>query len=297
MKVLVTGAKGLLGTHICKELFGYHEVVGVDREEGTLRDTTVISRLLDKHTPDYVLHLAAKVGRLFGDHNAMDTIIDNAGLTANVAKACGERGVRLAYASTSEVYGDFEDRFVCEDDLQCGVLPNNLYGLSKRWGEEVSRLYAPSHLLMFRFGMPIGPGYLPGYGKAAIATFIWNAMKGKPLVVHKDTERSWCWVGDVANATRVVLEAAWANDENCGAWNIGRDDNPYTMEEIAVMICKMVGAPLNLIELVDTPPGIIRLKRQSTDRLRSLGWKPRVDFTEMLMRTYEWIKENQDKFE
>lgn len=65
MKILITGAKGLIGGYMCKEFsFAGHEVIGVDKEEGDLRDISVIQGHLRQHKPEYVLHLAAKVGRL-----------------------------------------------------------------------------------------------------------------------------------------------------------------------------------------------------------------------------------------
>lgn len=291
MRILITGARGLLGQHFFNKLSTSHTVVGIDREEGDLRNPLVISYYLDEYKPDYVLHLAAKVGRIFGENNVMETVTDNAGMTAVVAKACGNADVKLAYASTSEIYGDFGEEWATEDSPTMNILPRNLYGMSKRWGEEVSRLYAPKGLLIFRFGMPIGRGYLPGVGKAAIATFIWNAMKKKPIIVHRDTERSWCWVGDIASAVKTVMEAAGADEKNCGVWNIGRDDNLFTMEEIANRICEMVKAPKSLIHLVDPPPDVTRKKRQSTQRLRDLGWKPEVSFDEALLWTYRWLQE------
>lgn len=292
MKILVTGAKGLLGRYICKELSIFHQVTEVDREEGDLKYPSVIWGYLKDHNPDYVLHLAAKVGRIFGEGDLMETISSNAGITANVAFTCGMHRTKLAYASTSEVYGDFGDDWVDEGSLNCDVLPRNLYGLSKRWGEEVSRLYAPDGLIILRFGMPIGLNYEPGYGKAAIATFIWNAMNGKPIVVHRDTERSWCWVEDIAKAVRMIIEIAKKDKKyGCGAWNVGRDDNLYTMEDVARKVCKMVGVSTDLIQVIDPPCDVTHKKKQSTERLRVLGWKPEVDFDEMLKRMYLWMKD------
>src|SRR6266545_4143267 len=107
------------------------EVFGHDRENGDLRRKGMFSRSLATYQPDLVVHLAAKVGRLFGEDDPVATIVDNAGITALVAQICGASGIRLAYASTSEVYGDGDEYAWEEKDL--GIEhPHNLYGLSKR---------------------------------------------------------------------------------------------------------------------------------------------------------------------
>ena len=176
MRFVVTGDRGFIGTHLSNELESQgYEVHGFDKATGDLRvpgvfRTQLETVLSDHGNVDYVVHLAAKVGRLFGEDNVSETITDNAGMTALVAQACGELGVKLAYASTSEVYGDQGDTW-CAEDLPM-VLPHNVYGLSKRWGEEVCELYAPRGLVCFRFSMPYGPGLPAGRGRAAMINFL-----------------------------------------------------------------------------------------------------------------------------
>lgn len=132
MRILVTGHKGFIGQNLCNDLRSQgHEVIGVDKEDGDLRKAGVMQQHLQTHRDlDYVVHLAAKVGRLFGEDDPHETIADNAGMTALVAQACGDHGVRLAYASTSEIYGDLGLQ-MCFETVE-KKLPHNIYGLSKR---------------------------------------------------------------------------------------------------------------------------------------------------------------------
>lgn len=288
MRVLVTGGRGFLGKHIGAELERGHTVVAADVVDGPgrdMRDAKNVRAWLEHVEPDVVLHLAAKVGRQFGEEDVCRTVADNAGMTATVAQACGDAGVRLAYASTSEVYGDCAEACVAEDAV--GRLPHNLYGLSKRWGEEVCRLYAPTGLVVLRFSMPYGPGHPPGRGRAALTNFLWNAHERRPIPVHRNSERSWCWVGDTARAVRMILDLPDA--EAAGAWNVGRDDNSLPMVEVARMACDLVGAPHSLIEEVDAPARQTVVKRLDTRKLAALGWKPEVDLAEGMRRTYDWL--------
>lgn len=287
MKILLTGSAGFIGSHLRYELAG-HEVIGVDRhgERGIdirreLRSG--IRDMLERAQPDVVVHLAAHVGRVFGEDQTTAAVLDNAMATTLLAKDCGELGIRLAYASTSEVYGD-RGEHDCREDDPLDVLPHNLYGLSKRWGEEAVRLYTDDPVI-FRFSMPYGPGAPPGRGRRALDTMLWQAHHRLPITVHRGAERSWCWIGDTVRGIRMVLESGQG-----GAWNIGRDDDPVSMLWLARQACALNGAPLELIEEVDAPARQTVVKRLSTEKLRSLGWQPEMELEDGLALVNEWVK-------
>ncbi len=88
MKILVTGASGFIGKNLVTELSKHHVVVGIDRPEGDLREPGVFSSHLDRVGPDVVVHLAAQVGRLFGEDDLIHTVQSNAQMTTLVAQAC-----------------------------------------------------------------------------------------------------------------------------------------------------------------------------------------------------------------
>jgi dTDP-glucose 4,6-dehydratase len=287
VKILVTGHRGFLGTHLTRELKeAGHEVVGVDYvvvPSDDLRLAGVAERLIEEHQPDVVVHLAAKVGRLFGEDNPEETIIDNAGMTSLVAQACAKHGARLVYASTSEVYGD-QGGANCTEAGPV-YLPHNIYGLSKRWGEEVAALYAPEKLTILRFSMPYGPGLPAGRGRAAIINMLWQALRNESITVHAGAERSWCWVGDTVRAARLAIEIGHG-----GIYNIGRDDASISMLGVAYLACALTGADKSLVELTEAPTRQTVVKRLSTQKIRLLGWAPEVELHEGMERTLEWVK-------
>jgi nucleoside-diphosphate-sugar epimerase len=287
MKILITGHKGFLGTHLARELReANHDVSGVDYAvipSDDLRVAGVAGRVIAAAAPEVVVHLAAKVGRLFGEDNPEETIIDNAGMTALVAKAAADHAARFVYASTSEVYGDQGDRWCYEDGRL--TLPHNIYGLSKRWGEEAAQLYAPNDLTVLRFSMPYGPGLPAGRGRAAIINMLWQALRHEPIIVHADAERSWCWVGDTVRAARLAIESGHGE-----TFNIGRDDDTTSMLAVAEIACDLTGAPTSLIEIVDPPTRQTVVKRLSTEKIRAYGWKPEVRLREGMERTLEWVR-------
>lgn len=285
MRVGVTGAAGFIGSWLGVELIDAgHDVSGFDRAhgDGDLLDPGVFAGWLRRTEPDIVVHLAAQVGRIFSEDDIRRTVRLNAEMTMVVAQACGEAGVRLAYASTSEIYGDQGDQLCREDGPQ--VLPQGAYGLTKRWGEEASRLYAPDGLVVFRPSMPYGPGAPPGRGRRAMDTMLWQAHHRMPITVHKGAERSWCWVGDVVRGIRLAIE------QPGGVYNIGRDDDPRSMLEVARLACKLAGEPEDLIVEVDAPAGQTVVKRLATDRLRALGWAPTVELEDGMERVYEHVR-------
>lgn len=288
MKLLLTGGAGFLGTHLAFELEqAGHEVVVVDIANSRwhdLRFPEIVETVFTEHEDTSIcVHLAAKVGRLFGEEEPMETITDNVGMTALVAQACGKRGIRLAYASTSEVYGDNGEE-ACDEDEGPWTLPHNLYGISKLFGEDVCRHYAPSGLTIFRFSMPYGPGLPAGRGRAAIINMLHQALHERQIPVHRGAERSWCYVTDTVRAVRMVLEQTKG-----GAFNIGRDDAAVPMLHVAELACELADTTPGRIKVIDPPEMQTVVKRLSTDKIRALGWEPEVDLIEGMVRTMEWV--------
>jgi UDP-glucose 4-epimerase len=258
----------------------------MDTKDGPGRDasdSTAGRSMLEKSRAEVVVHLAAKVGRLFGEDDVMETIKDNAGMTAVVAQEAGKAGVRMVYASTSEVYGD-NGIALCDEINGPWSLPHNIYGLSKLWGEEVCKLYAPEGFTALRFSMPYGPGLPAGRGRAAIINMLWQAKNGMPIPVHIGAERSWCWIGDTVVGARLAIE------KGEGAYNIGRDDDPTSMERVAQLACIIAGGDQGLVEMVPAPERQTVVKRLSTARIRSLGWTPRMSLYDGMEETYQtWV--------
>lgn len=282
MRIHVTGSRGFIASHLTAELEAHgHVVTGSDSELAMLP-----TAFLQRHEPELVVHAGALVGRELG--STPRAIEFNVSSTLLLARACERERVPVLYLSSSEVYGprdDSDDGPTKEDELWPWLLPQNLYGLTKRWGEEALRLELdPGLLTIARLSMPYGPGHLPGRGRAALTNFLWAALWGEPITVHRGARRSWCWVGDTVRALRLIAELGGPT-----VYNVGREDNELPMREVAEL-CRHFAASHSEIVEVDPPPGFTLSKRLDCSRLRSLGWAPEVGLEDGIRRTLAWLE-------
>ena len=253
MRVLVTGGRGFLGGYVCEALAAAgHEPTALGRADGDLAEPGTIERLLDQHEAEAVVHLAA----VMPDD---DRLAQNARITELVARACEERGIRLLHGSSTSVYAD-----------------ETPYADSKRASEA-----AAGDATLLRFAFPYGPGQRRG----AIPTMLRQAVDREPIVVYRGWRRSFCFAADAARAVVLLLDA-----NATGAHDVGRDDDPRTLLEIAQLACRLAGAPAELIDVVDPPVGPAPvLDRLDVRGLHELGWRPEVELEDGMGRTFEWL--------
>jgi nucleoside-diphosphate-sugar epimerase len=169
--------------------------------------------------------------------------------------------VPLFHGSTTAVYSD-----------------ETAYAESKRASEE-----AAGEATILRFHCPYGPQQRRG----AIPTMLRQALAGEPIVAYSGWLRSFCFAVDVAEAVALLVTRG-----ECGDWDVGRDDDLRSLEEVATLACAAAGADESLVELADPPDGYAPLLESlDTDRLRSLGWRPGVALEEGIRSTLDWVRE------
>ena len=269
MRILVTGAEGFVGQHLCAELHqAGHTVLPSDIEDHDLAKPNQANRLIMVTRPDYVVHLAARYGRLLCRDEPHRAVADNTASTTELAAVCAKHGLPVLYASSSEVYGDHGTETIYEDSAL--KMPTTIYGLSKRWGEEVLRLYLPpDDLTVVRMNMLYGPGQLGGYGRCSLATFIDSAVRGETFTVHRHTSRSWLYIADAVRALRLLIDG-----QHTGTFNLGNPTPPQTMTSVALEVTKLTGVEATI---EDAPAGQIRHKMyDSTKLLDAILWEPRI---------------------
>ena len=282
MKVLLTGASGFVGRALHDELRhadGAYEVHLLGRAEGDLADDRVAEAAIAETRPDVVVHAAARIGVVRCDEAPELALRANVLATTLVARAAAAHGARLAYLSSSDVYGS-----AVEADEQTPPAPESFYALTKLWGEQAAALGAPEGLTILRLANPYGPGVDAGQAKGALPTMLRQADAREPIPVYRGEARTFCWIGDVVRAIRLVVES----DEE-GAFNIGADGEAVALADVARLACELTGAPPELIEEVEPPPGRV-MTRISIQRVRALGWRPEVPLDEGMRLLLESLR-------
>jgi nucleoside-diphosphate-sugar epimerase len=270
MRVLVTGASGFVGRALVEELrhgARAYEVHALERRDGELADEGVAQQAISETKADVVIHSAARIGIARCDEEPLLALRSNVLATAHVARAAA----RLVYISTADVYGAVD-----EADEEMSPAPASLYALTKLWGEQVARQYAPNGLVVIRLANPYGPG-----SSGALPTMLRQAAEGQPVPAFRDEKRSWLWIGDATRAIRLILESG-----ESGIFNVASDQPPLSLAAVARLACELAGAPPKLVEEVDPPTGRVA-PRIAIDRLRALGWRPEVGLEEGLRLTLE----------
>ena len=144
MKVLITGANGMLGRTLCRVLKDV-EVIPTDRDTMDITKADEVDRVLRQHQPDVVIHCAAMTAVDLCETEKEKAFLINAVGSSNVAFACNEIGVRLIAISTDYVFDGCGEKAYSEYDLPNGG--KTVYGQSKWAGEQLIRTHCPNHVI------------------------------------------------------------------------------------------------------------------------------------------------------
>ena len=305
MRVLITGAAGFLGSHLCDRFLAEgHNVVGLDNFVTGHPDN--IAHLMsdsrfefirhDVSTFTYVpgelggvLHFASpaspidylelpiqtlKVGSL-GTHNAL-----------GLAKA---KGARFFLASTSEVYGD--PLVHPQTESYWGnvnpVGPRGVYDEAKRFAEAITMAYHTYHGVdtrIIRIFNTYGPRMRPRDGRV-VSNFIVQALSGEPLTIYGDGSqtRSFCYASDEVDGIYKLFMHGDANPTNIG------NPDEYTVRQLAELVVELTGTSAPIVHEplpVDDP----KVRKPDITRARQmLGWEPTVNVRDGLARTIEYF--------
>lgn len=208
MKVLVTGANGMLGQDLCPILKdnGY-EVIPTDVDTLDITDLSIVEKVLSEQKPDILIHCAAytNVDKAEEDYQTAHKI--NALGTENLARVCGENDITMVYISTDYVFGGKKDKkYKPTDETE----PLNNYGLTKLEGEQAVRKFCKKYYIT-------RTAWLYGiHGKNFVETMI--SLADKPeLKVVDDQVGCPTWTVELCNGIIKLLSGkAYGTYHVCG---------------------------------------------------------------------------------
>ncbi len=177
MRILVTGARGMLGTALLPVLSRNHTAWGMDVQDCDIRDAAAVSEYLRSRPPDLLIHLAAYTNVDACEANLQIAEETNSLGTRNLAAACAEAGAAMLYVSTDYVFDGTREGAYREDDAPH---PINVYGRSKWMGEQHVRAILKRFYIV-RASWLYGAG-----GKNFVTTILSAAHQQKTLRVVND---------------------------------------------------------------------------------------------------------------
>jgi dTDP-glucose 4,6-dehydratase len=305
-RVLITGAAGFLGSHLCDRFIkeGYH-VIGMDNLiTGDLRNIEHlfelpqfdfyhhdVTKFIHVSGPlDYILHFASPASPIDYLKIPIQTLKVGALGTHNCLGLAKEKKATILVASTSEVYGDPLVHPQNEDywGNVNPVGPRGVYDEAKRFMESITRAYHTFHgvdIRIVRIFNTYGPRMRLNDGRA-LPAFIGQALRGENLTVFGDGSqtRSFCYVDDLIEGIYRLLKSNYTMPVNIG--------NPHEISllEFAEEVLKLTGSKVK-IEFRELPVDDPKQRRPDITRAKEiLGWQPTVDRAKGLQVTYDYFR-------
>jgi dTDP-glucose 4,6-dehydratase len=308
MRLLVCGGAGFIGSTFVRQRLREHgeQVTVLDkltyagREEnladvrelpgfrflrGAIEDPEAVGSAIEGC--DAVVNFAAEthVDRSIAEPDAFVTT--HALGTYVLLEAARERELRYVQVSTDEVYGSIEEGSFTEESP---LRPSSPYSATKTGADLLVQSYFHTYgmpALICRGSNNYGPYQYP---EKLIPLMILNALHGDPLPVYGDgmQVRNWIHSTDFASAIGHVLSHGVPGE----VYNAGGPDECPNIEVVR-RIVELTEASESLIEHVRDRPGHDRRYSLSSEKVRALGWEPRMRFAEGLEQTVAWYRENR----
>ncbi len=308
-KVLITGAAGFIGSHLCDRFFqeGY-TVVGMDNL--ITGDLSNIEHLFEHerftfyhhdvtkfvHVPGpvrYILHFASPASPVDYLNMPIQTLKVSSLGTHNLLGLAKNKGARILVASTSEVYGDPLEHPQSEEyrGNVDPIGPRGVYDEAKRFLEALTMAYYTYHGVdtgIVRIFNTYGPRMRLEDGRA-LPAFISQALRGEDLTVFGDGEqsRSFCYVDDLIEGIFRLLMSGYHEPVNLG--------NPHeiTILEFAREVIELTGSSSDIVHK-ELPKDDPQQRQPDISRARQrLDWAPKVDRKTGLKRTLDHFIENR----
>ncbi|MCP1550564.1 GDP-L-fucose synthase [Methylorubrum zatmanii] len=298
----MAGHRGLVGSALVRRLEGEGcEILTATRVELDLCDQAAVRTWMRDRRPDAVFLAAAKVGGILANATyPADFLYENLMIEANVIEAAFRADVgKLLFLGSSCIYPKFAEQPIVESSLLTGSLEptNEWYAVAKIAGIKLAQAYRQQHGRDFVSAMPTNL-YGPG------DNFDLNSSHVLPALIRKAHEakrngaeemviwgtgsprREFLHVDDCADAC-VHLMKTYSEAEHV---NVGSGED-IPIYDLTRLVCDVVGFEGEIVRDPSKPDGTPR-KLMSADKLRGLGWAPKVPLRDGVAATYAWFQEH-----
>jgi nucleoside-diphosphate-sugar epimerase len=311
MKVLVTGADGFIGSHLCEALVseghdvtalcfynaldhhGHLDAIEIPGDtdiqvlRGDITDPWYMMAAFTENKPEVIYHLAAHNSVPHSFLSSHSHLMTNVIGTHNVLRAAELIDAKTILMSSSEVYGSAQSEIM---DIDHVVSPQSPYAASKLAADFLGHAFLHTYeqeVVIARSFNVFGPRQS---ARAVIPQIICQALDPTEKVIrlgNLTAARDWVFVSDLTGG----LIAAAGLQSGLVQFATGKS---YQILEVANMVCDIIGVK----KLVAEEEGRLRPENAEVDRLtgsyrtakEKLGWKPTVRFRDGLVRTIEWYK-------
>ena len=305
-KVLITGAAGFLGSHLCDKFIdeGFKVIAMDNLITGDLKNIEHLFKLEDfefyhhdvtkfVHVPgkiDYILHFASPASPIDYLKIPIQTLKVGSLGTHNLLGLAKEKNARILIASTSEVYGDPQVHPQSEDYFGNvnTIGPRGVYDEAKRFQESITMAYHRFHNLDTRIARifnTYGPRMRLNDGRV-IPGFIGQALRGENLTVFGDgmQTRSFCYVDDQVDGLYKLLLSNYTYPVNIG------NPEEITILDFAKEIIKLTGTKQKIVFMPLPQDDPMQREPDITKAREVLGWEPKVEREEGMKKTFEYFK-------
>ncbi len=305
-KYVIAGAAGFLGSHLTKRLLNEgHSVIAVDNlVTGTLNNLESVSRhphfQFIKHDiieplnvegeVDFVCNLACPASPVHYFKIPIETLEVSSLGTKNMLDLVRRKNARFFHTSTSEVYGDPKvhpqpESYFGNVDPYC---QRSCYDEGKRYAEALIYAYRDQNNLntgVVRIFNTYGPFMQPDDGRV-VSTFIRQALAGEDITVQSDGRqtRSFCYVDDMIEGLHRLIHSS-----ESGPINIG-NPGEFSVLELAKMVIALTKSTSKIVHTAPAPSDPKQRRPDIALAKEKLGWEPKVQLKDGLMRTIEWFK-------
>lgn len=304
-RIWVAGHRGMVGSAVVRRLAGEScEVLTAGRDVLDLTDQSAVRTWIARERPDGLVLAAAKVGGILAnDSYPVDFLYENLMIEANIIEAAHRADVnRLLFLGSSCIYPKFAPQPITEDALLTGPLEptNEWYAIAKIAGIKLAQAYRRQYGRDYISAMPTnlyGPGdNFDLQSSHVLPALIRKAHEAKIAGAESITiwgtgtpRREFLHVDDCADAC-VFLLRSYSGAEHV---NVG-SGNDISILELTQLVCDAVGFSGDIITDTSKPDGTPR-KLMSAEKLRGMGWAPRIDLSEGISATYDWYRDSFER--